>query len=92
MSDVFRRITDELPSAQQKILFNHALRHSYAAKAQHSSNTSAYREAEQHRNVQPCREAEHCRNIKPCRDVAFAQVPTSLRFVGMAPNPDDPPG
>ncbi len=79
MSDVFGCVTDELPSAQQKeILFNHALRHSYAAKAQHSSNTSA------------CREAEQCRNVQPCRDGVFALVPTSLRFVGMAPNSDDP--
>jgi len=40
MPDVFECMTDELPLAQQKdFLCEHALRHSYAAKAQHSSNT-----------------------------------------------------
>jgi len=53
MPFVFGCVTVELPSAHQKdLLFDHAPRHSYAAQAQHSSNTSACREAEQCRNIQ----------------------------------------
>jgi len=52
MSAVFGCITDKLPPAQRKgFVCNHALKHSYAANPQHSSNTSACREAEQCCNI-----------------------------------------